>query len=80
MLYGEIIAVCSEIHTKHINTLCGQNVEIYIKIQSVPRSKQSVSVIKSGQLMLYMEIIAVCSQIHTKHVHALWAEHRMSVC
>jgi len=27
MLYGEIIAVCSEIHTKHINTLCGQNVE-----------------------------------------------------
>jgi len=27
MLYKEIIAVCSEIHTKHINTLCGQNVE-----------------------------------------------------
>ena len=27
MLYREIVAVCSEIHTKHINTLCGQNVE-----------------------------------------------------
>jgi hypothetical protein len=27
MLYREIIAVCSEIHTKHINTFCGQNVE-----------------------------------------------------
>jgi hypothetical protein len=26
MLYRERIAVCSEIHTKHINTLCGQNV------------------------------------------------------
>ena len=26
MLYGEIIAVCSEIHTKHINALRGQNV------------------------------------------------------
>ena len=26
MLYTEIIAVCSQIHTKHINTLCGQNV------------------------------------------------------
>ena len=26
MLYREIITVCSEIHTKHINTLCGQNV------------------------------------------------------
>ena len=28
MLYREIIAVCSEIHTKHINTLCGRNVEL----------------------------------------------------
>jgi hypothetical protein len=27
MLYSEIIAVCSEIHTKHINTVCGKNVE-----------------------------------------------------
>jgi hypothetical protein len=27
MLYSEIIAVCSEIHTKHIKTLCGQKVE-----------------------------------------------------
>jgi len=34
MLYMEIIAVCSEIHTKHINVLCGQNVELYIKTQS----------------------------------------------
>jgi len=25
MLCREIIAVCSQIHTKHINTLCGQN-------------------------------------------------------
>ena len=28
MLYRELIAVCSQIHTKHINTLCGQNVEL----------------------------------------------------
>jgi len=27
MLYKEIIAVCSEIHIKHINTLCVQNVD-----------------------------------------------------
>jgi hypothetical protein len=27
MLYSEIIAFCSQIHTEHINTLCGQNVE-----------------------------------------------------
>jgi len=30
MVYGEIIAVYSEIHTKHINTLCGQNVELLV--------------------------------------------------
>jgi hypothetical protein len=28
MLYREIITVCSEIHTKHINTLRGHNVEL----------------------------------------------------
>ena len=28
MLYRKIIAFCSQIHTKHINTLCGQNVEL----------------------------------------------------
>jgi hypothetical protein len=27
MLYREMIAVFSEIHTKHIDVLCGQNVE-----------------------------------------------------
>jgi hypothetical protein len=28
MLYADIIAVCSQIHTKRINTLCGQNVDV----------------------------------------------------
>jgi len=28
MLYREIIAVYSQIHEKHINTVCGQNVEL----------------------------------------------------
>ena len=28
MLYREIIAICSQIHIKHINPLCGQNVEL----------------------------------------------------
>ena len=28
MLYREIIAVCSQIHTKHTTTLCEQNVEL----------------------------------------------------
>ena len=28
MLHKEIIPVYSNIHTKHINTVCGQNVEL----------------------------------------------------
>ena len=27
MLHSEMTAVCSQIHTKHINTLCEQNIE-----------------------------------------------------
>jgi len=78
MLYREIIAVCSEIHTKHINTLCGQNVEllnvklaVYKDPVRTAQYTHSVSVIKTSQLMLYREIIAVCSEIHTKHINKL---------
>ena len=28
MMYTKIIAVCSQIHTKRINTLCGQNIDL----------------------------------------------------
>jgi len=28
MLFREIFVLCAEIHTKHINTLCGKNVEL----------------------------------------------------
>ena len=38
MLYREIIAVCSEIHTKHTNTLCGQNV-VFVNVK--PGGKES---------------------------------------
>jgi len=40
MLYREIIAVCSQIHTKHINTLCRQNVELLNVIPGVIYSDQ----------------------------------------
>jgi hypothetical protein len=37
MLHSEIISVCSEIHTQHINTPCGQNVELpIVKLAMVP--------------------------------------------
>jgi hypothetical protein len=67
MLCIEIVAVCSQIHTKHINTLCGQN---------VPRSKHTPSVIKTIQLMLCSEIIADCSQIYRKHIHNVGRTYR----
>ena len=28
MLYKEIFVACSQIHTKHTNKVCGQNVEL----------------------------------------------------
>jgi hypothetical protein len=45
MLYREIMAVCSEIHTKHINTVCGQNVEfvnVELAVHIVTAGLQSV--------------------------------------
>ena len=76
MFYREIFAVCSQIHTKHINTQCGQNVELLnvkLVVHIVTTGLQSVKCLiqKTSQLMLYREIIAVCSQIHTKHINAL---------
>ena len=42
-----------------------------VNTQSVPRSKHTVSAIKTSQLMFHREIIAVCSEIHTKHINTL---------
>jgi hypothetical protein len=44
MLYSEIIAVCSQIHTKHTNirTMCGQNVELlHVKARGAGRQKST---------------------------------------
>ena len=39
MLYKELIAVCSQIHTKHINALCGHNVE-FLNVKCKIRTAQ----------------------------------------
>ena len=52
MLYREIIAVCSQIRTKHINTLCGQNVEF-------------VNVKRSGTYNYHWSYIGLAS-VHNK--------------
>ena len=54
MLYREIIAVCSRIHTKHINTLCGQNVELL----NVKLAVHTVSLHD-----VYMQGVCVCMYV-----------------
>jgi len=75
MLYRDLKAVCSEIHTIHKNTLCGQNLELLnVKLVVhvvITGLKSLISIIQTSQLMLYREIITLCSQIHTKHRNKL---------
>jgi len=49
MLYREIMAVCSQIHTKHINTLCGQNVNFcYVKLGGTYSDHCTVHIVTTG--------------------------------
>jgi hypothetical protein len=48
MLYSEIIAVCFEIHTKHINTLCGQS-------EQLRNVKLVLNIVTTGSLRLNTE-------------------------
>jgi hypothetical protein len=60
MLYGEIIAVCFQIHQKTHNLN-------YIERSSPYRAVNTLGLGYNNQsLMLCGEIIAVCSQIHKK--------------
>jgi len=80
MLYREMIAVCSQIHTKHKNTLRGRNVGFFNikpggKYSELWALKSYVSVIKTSQLMLYREIIAVCFELRKKtHKYTVWMQ------
>ena len=43
MLYREIIAVCSQIHIKQRDALCGQNVE-FVNVKHAPSRKRQITV------------------------------------
>jgi hypothetical protein len=52
MQYREIIAVCSGIHTKHINTLCGQNVQfVNVKPSDTYSNHWALKCLKCSKLL-----------------------------
>ena len=61
MLYSELIAVCSQIHTKHINTLCGQNVEL-------PNIKLAVHKVATGSCRAAASFITFLAII-VRHIY-----------
>jgi hypothetical protein len=62
MLCREVIAVCSQINTEHINTVCGQNVQfvnVKLAVRNVPtvlskvKSPNAVMRVLSGKGLMF---------------------------
>ena len=68
MLYSEIIAVCSQIHIKHINTLCGQNVQL-LNVKLAVHIVTTVNhVIKESFRSTVALLLDNCSKLHPRDV------------
>jgi hypothetical protein len=75
MLHREIMAVCSEIHTKHKHTVWAERRIIFSPHRAVNTlllgyKKQSVNVVQGNNRCLF-------SDPHQTHKHAVWAERRI---
>ena len=76
MLYREIIAVCSEIHTKYINIVCGQNVELWmlnLVVNTVTTGLGKVNVFWWWYLALFVpHFLVACLSSRAKERRAFW--------
>jgi len=59
MPYSEIIAVCTEIHTKNINTLRGQKVEL-LNVKNLLEHKLILGIYRVFELVLSNCMTAYC--------------------
>jgi len=66
MLYREIITVCSQIHTKHINTPCGQNVDL-LCVKLVVHTA-TTGLIYDLKVWASMDKNRICPQIFTESI------------
>jgi ABC-type transport system involved in cytochrome c biogenesis ATPase subunit len=64
MLYGEIIAVCSQIHTKHINTVCWQNIEL-LNVKSDCTYGNHLALQLKSQCTVMEHLIFLCENYDT---------------
>jgi hypothetical protein len=68
ILFREIIAVCWQNHTEHVNRTLGQNA-VYINSVRTSQATHYGSATKPNRLMLSREIIAAYCENHTEHIN-----------